>query len=145
MSAPGANGAPIAVIKSAVKEAIALAREARWDEFYATYAQLFHTPAFAENREDDQRQALRLMIMTKGLPAPSTSAGVQAYQAAWYALTRLLNTHHDARDYELLGLTHLRLGDEEGARKLFQTGHEAAIAANDGELCGAFLRHLSLL
>jgi hypothetical protein len=145
MPSQGAGDNPVAIIKIAVKQAIGLARESRWDEFFTTYAQLFHAAEFAQNKDEDQRQALKLMIMTRGVPAPTSQAGVQAYQAAWYAITRLINANNDPRDYELLGLTHLRLGDEEGARKIFQTGHEAAIAANDGDLCGVYLRHLSML
>lgn len=136
---------PIDAIKSAVKSAVALAREGRWEDFYARYTQLFQSEAFAQNRSEDQRQALKLMILTKGLPPPTTEQGVQAYQAAWYALSRLIEQHHDPRDYELLGLVHLRLEDEDGARKVFQAGLELARTASDSDLCGAFLRHLSTL
>jgi hypothetical protein len=85
------------------------------------------------------------MIMTKGLPAPSADrpVSIQAYQSAWYALQRLVADHQFALDYELLGLTHLRLGDEPGAKKVFEAGMQLAQAANDGDTCGVFLRHLA--
>jgi len=134
---------PVDALKSAVKQAIGLARESRWEEFYSVYGQLFADPAFATNRPEDQRQALKLMIMTKGLPAPTSQAGVHAYQSAWYALSRLVSELRQASDYELLGITHLRLGDEPGAQKVFQAGLEVAQAANDGDTCGIFLRHLA--
>ena len=107
------------------------------------YARLFQDPRFAENKTDDQRQALRLMILTKGLPPPATQAGISAYQSAWYVLTRLVSELKDPHDYELLGITHVRLSDGPGAHKIFQTGLELAQAANDADLCGSFLRHLS--
>lgn len=136
--------APIDALKAAVKNAVALGRENNWEEFYATYAKLFYAPEFAQNRNEDQRQALRLMIMTKGLPAPSSQNGVQAYQGAWYALNRLVAEEHDARDYELFGLVYYRLGAEADAQKIFQAGLDIAHKKDDAELCGAFLRHLSL-
>ncbi|MEI8254317.1 MAG: hypothetical protein WCJ30_01455, partial [Deltaproteobacteria bacterium] len=64
-------------------------------------------------------------------------------QAAWYALSRLVAEHRFPSDYELLALTHLRLGDEPGAKKVFQAGLEVSQAANDGDTCGVFLRHLA--
>jgi hypothetical protein len=133
----------LAQLKAAVKSAIGLAREARWDEFYSVYGQLFANPNFGSNKAEDQRQALKLMIMTKGLPAPTTQAGIYAYQSAWYALSRLVAELRNPLDYELLGITHLRLGDEPGAKKVFQAGLEVAQAANDGDTCGVFLRHLA--
>jgi hypothetical protein len=137
------DGTPLVALKASVKSAVALAKESRWDEFYDVYTELFRSPAFADNRADDQRQALKLMIGTKGLPAPSTPQGVGAYQAAWYVLTRLVADEKRPTDYELLGLVHLRLGDEPGAKQVFQSGLEAAQAANDGDTCGVFLRHLA--
>lgn len=140
-----AEGGPVIALKAAVKSAVALARESRWDDFYSVYTELFQSQGFGENKPEDRRQALKLMIMTKGLPAPSTEhpISIQAYQAAWYALQRLVTEHQYALDYELLGLTHLRLGDEPGAKKVFQAGMEIAQAANDGDTCGVFLRHLA--
>jgi hypothetical protein len=145
MSTPDASGEPLALLKSAVKSAVALARESRWEEFYGVYAGLFADPSFSQNKTDDQRQALKLMIMTKGLPAPTTQQGIEAYQAAWHALSHLVGALHDPRDYELLGLTHLRLQDEAGAKKVFQQGLEVAQGGTDADLCGPFLRHLSTL
>lgn len=135
--------APVVALKETVKTAIAFAREQRWDEFYTAYGQLFAAASFATNRPEDQRQALKLMIMTKGLPAPATQPGILAYQSAWYALSRLVAEHRYPRDYELLALTHQRLGDEAGAKKVFQAGLEVSQAANDGDTCGVFLRHLA--
>jgi len=137
------ENAPVVALKAAVKSAIALARESRWDEFYSVYGPLFAAPTFAEDTPEDQRQALKLMIMTKGLPAPTTQAAIHAYQSAWYALSRLVAEFRHSRDYELLGLTHQRLGDEPGAKKVFQAGLEVAQAGNDGDTCGVFLRHLA--
>ena len=135
----------VALLRSAVKSAIALARENKWEEFFGVYCSLFQDPSFMLNKSEDQRQALKLMIMTKGLPPPTSPPGVQAYQAAWYALSKLVADHSDPKDYELLGLTHLRLQDENGARKVFQAGLELAQNGNDADQCGAFLRHLSTL
>ena len=135
--------AAITALKAAVKSAIGLARETRWDEFYSVYGQLFASPEFPQNKPEDQRQALKLMIMTKGLPAPTSQAGIYAYQSAWYALSRLVAEMRQPLDYELLGITHLRLGDEPGAQKVFLAGLEISQAANDGDTCGVFLRHLA--
>jgi hypothetical protein len=145
MSMTDAGSTPGGVLKGAVKTAIGLAREQRWDDFFGVYAQLFAHATFAQNRPEDQRQALKLMIMTKGLPLPSSQPGVSAYQAAWYALTRLVAEHQDPHDYELLGLVHLRLSDEAGARAVFQKGLELAQVIDDSELCGQLLKHISFL
>lgn len=136
---------PLELIKNTVKAAVQYARASRWDDFYTTYAQLFGSPDFAAAAADDQRQALRLMISTKGLPPPTSQAGIQAYQAAWYVIHGLINKQPTPGDYELFGLTYLRLGAEQDAQKIFQTGLELAQQAKDSDLCGAFLRHLSTL
>src|SRR5688572_8075235 len=85
----------IETLKATVKEAVALAREQRWDEFYSAYARLFQDPDFANNKLEDQRQALKLMIMTKKVPAPTSAEGIAAYQAAWYVLHRLTTEHNE--------------------------------------------------
>ena len=146
MASAEANPTPIEAVKQTAKAAAAFARESKWDEFFGAYTWLFQFPSFEQNKPEDQRQALKLMILTKGLPPPTTQHGVAAYQAAWYVLTRLMGEHQPTMlDYLLLGLTHLRLADEPGAKKLFDTGYAMAQDANDGDMCGEFLRYLSTI
>jgi len=135
----------LVALKADLKNAFAHARDGRWEEFFQSYVGLFNSSHFGKCRPDDQRQAAKLLVTHKTLPKDPTEASVAAFQAAWQALSKLTEATNDARDFELLGLTHLRLADETGARTVFQLGLDTAKAANDSDMCGVFLRHLSTL
>jgi uncharacterized protein HemY len=57
----------------------------------------------------------------------------------------LVQSGQEAEDYELLGLTHLRLGDLAGAKSVFEAGLAVAHGKNDAEWSGKLLKRLSAL
>ncbi|UQA61844.1 hypothetical protein [Polyangium aurulentum] len=130
----------------AVKGIVVYWREGKLDEAYAGYRDLFARPDFIEHRPEDQRNALRLMIMAKGAPHRPTPAMVEAHQAAVPSLTELVNTHGEPADYEMLGICHVILGDEKTADKIFREGLARERQRNpQSDLCGAFMKRISFL
>jgi hypothetical protein len=132
------------VLVTKVKSILALARTNQMDEAYAAYRELFSNPDFTSFRPEDQRQALRLMLLAKRVKA--TPAVVEAHRAALVPLTELVSAHGDAGDHELLGVCHVVLGNEDSARAIFRTGL-AIERERDGasDLCGSLLTRISAL
>ncbi len=127
-----------------VKEAVRLARAGKLDESFARYQALFDARQFALAPVDHQRQALKLMVTAK-VPEPLSGAAISALQAAWRSLTRLTQVAREPQDYELLGLTHIALGDPKGAKQVFEIGLAAAHASNDAQWAGQLLKRISFL
>ena len=132
-------------IVSSVKEAIHLSRQGKHDESFARYQALFDAPEFASASVPSRRQALKLMVTVKGVPEPLSPVAVAAFQAAWREITRLVQAGQEPQDYDLLGLTHLRLGDPAGAKSVFEAGLAIAHGRNDAEWSGQLLKRLSTL
>src|SRR4051794_12903618 len=90
-------------------------RGGKLDDAYAAYRDLFSTPDFGAHRPEDQRSALRLMILAKGAPRPekATPMMVEAHRAAVELLTELVAKHSEPADHEMLGVCHLVLGNED--------------------------------
>jgi hypothetical protein len=132
-------------IISNVKEAIHLARQGKHDESFARYQSLFDAPQFASAPVDNRRQALKLMVTAKGIPEPLSAAAVIAFQSAWQAIAALVQNGQEPQDYDLLGLTHLRLGDSTGAKQVFEAGLAVAHRNNDAEWSGLLLKRISSL
>ena len=132
-------------IVSSVKEAIHLSRQGKHDESFARYQALFEAAGFAAASAASRRQALKLMVTAQGVPDPLSSAAVAAFQSAWKAITLLVQSGQEAQDYDLLGLTHLRLGDLAGAKSVFEAGLAIAHGKNDAEWSGQLLKRLSAL
>jgi hypothetical protein len=131
---------------SAVKAIVADVRAGKLDAAFAAYKALFVSPAFAGYDAHDQRQALKLMIHAKGLPDPPTPAMVEAYRAAVGPLTELVSKHNEPADYELLGMCHVAVGNEEGAGQVFRAGLAIERQRNvQSDLCGAFMKRISML
>jgi hypothetical protein len=131
---------------TAVKSIVAAARGGKLDEAYAGYRDLFASPAFATYEPHDQRQALRLMVHAKGLPRVLTPPMVEAHRAAAVVLTDLVSKHEDPADYEMLGMCHVAVGNEEGASAVFRAGLALERARNaQSDLCGAFMKRISML
>ena len=132
------------VLVTKVKSILALARTNQMDEAYAAYRELFSNPEFTSFRPEDQRQALRLMLLAKRVKA--TPAVIEAHRAALVPLTELVSAHGDAGDHELLGVCHVVLGNEDSARAIFRTGL-AIERERDGasDLCGSLLTRISAL
>ena len=107
---------------------------------------LFASAAFGTYDAHDQRQALRLMVHAKGLPQPLSPAIVEAHRAAVAPLTELVSLHNEPADYEMLGMCHVAVGNEEGAASVFRAGLTLERERSaQSDLCGAFMRRISML
>ncbi len=131
---------------AAVKVIVGMVKAGQADEAYAGYSKLFASPDFTQNRPEDQRQALRLLVHAKGAPDKPSVAMKEAHRSALGPLTELVSTHDDPADYEMLGMCHVVLGNEENASNLFKAGLNIERAKSPGsDLCGALMRRISLL
>ncbi|MBX3191015.1 MAG: hypothetical protein KF819_28725 [Labilithrix sp.] len=130
---------------AAVKEIVTLSRSGDVDGSMDGYVALFNTPSFGENRPEDQRQALKLLVLAKRPANPPPSAKiVEAHRAAIGPLTDLVSKHNDPEDYEMLGICHLMIGNEQAAANMFREGltlERARNAASD--LCGRLMTRVS--
>lgn len=137
-----ANEALVQAVKSIMK----LGKEGRFDEAYQGYKTLFESPDFMTYRPEDQRQALRLMILAKGAPSSPTEAIVQAHRAAIKPLDALVAAQSEPADYELLGICHAVTGNTQSADAVFRAGLNIERQRNAGsDLCGSFMKRISLL
>lgn len=130
---------------NAVKQIVAQQRGGDTEGAYAGYAALFASPDFSANKPEDQRQALKLLILAKRTGNP-TPALVDAHRAGLAPLTELVSTLNEPEDYEMLGLCHLIIGNEEAAANMFRHGltlERARNAASD--LCGRLMTRVSQL
>jgi hypothetical protein len=133
-----------ALVKS-VKDIAAASKAGQTEQAYLGYRDLFASDAFASYRVEDQRQALRLMIMAKGLPAAPTPAMHEAYQSAVRCLSRLVSLG-DAADHEMLGVCQVMLGDESAASATFRAGLAIERARDpQSKLCGALMKRVSMV
>jgi hypothetical protein len=131
-----------ALVKS-VKEIAAASKAGDTEGAYRGYRDLFAGDAFTSYRVEDQRQALRLMIMAKGLPPKPTPAMSEAYGVAVTCLTRLIPLG-DAADHELLGMCQVVLGDEASASETFRAGLAIERARDpQSKLCGTLMKRVS--
>ena len=123
-------------------------RVGKLDEAYAGYRELFSRPDFAEHRPEDQRSALKLMILAKGAPDPTraTSDSVEAHRVAAGHLTELVSKHGEPADHEMLGVCHLVLGNEDTASAIMRAGLALERQRNSGsDLCGSLMKRISLI
>jgi hypothetical protein len=128
-----------------IKEIIAVAKTGDSDGANARYASLFSSAEFAAYRPEDQRQALKLVILAKhtGAPAPSL---VETHRAALAPLATLASAHGEAADYEMLGVCQVVTGDEENASVSFRAGLDRERATDpDSDLCGRLMKRLSAI
>lgn len=133
-----------ALVKS-VKDIAAASKAGETEKAYLGYRDLFGSDSFATYRVEDQRQALRLMIMAKGLPAAPTPAMSEAYQSAVGCLSRMLPLG-DAADHELLGMCQVMLGDEAAASATFRAGLAIERARDpQSKLCGTLMKRVSMV
>jgi hypothetical protein len=116
------------------------------DGAYTGYQALFTSPEFPEYRPEDQRQALKLMVLAKGVPETPTPAMVEAHRAALGPLTELVSAHGEPSDHELLGVCHVVLGNEESASNIFKA---ALVIERERDpssvLCGSLMKRVSML
>lgn len=130
-------------LKDALKQIMAQARGGDVEGSYDGYKALFASPVFAANKPEDQRQVLKLLILAKRTGQPSAKL-VDAHRAAIPALTELVSTHNDPEDYELLGVCHLMVGNEEAASNMFRQGLTLERERNpQSDLCGRLMTRVS--
>ena len=130
----------------AIKALVALAKDGDIDGMYRGYRDLFAAPDFPGYRADDQRAALKLMVLMKGAPAAPTAAAVEAYAAAAIPLQTLVELHGEPKDHELLGLCYVATGDEKSATEVFKAGLAIERERSpQSDLCGALMKRISML
>ncbi len=130
---------------SSVKQVMATARAGDTEASFDGYRELFSDPRFMQNKPEDQRQALRLFVLAKR-PGKASEKLVEAYRACIPALTELVSTHGEPEDYEMLGLCHLMIGNDQAASNMFREGltlERERNAASD--LCGRLMTRLSAI
>lgn len=128
---------------AAAKQINTLQASGEADKVIEAYRELFSAPWFTANKPDHQRQALKMMILAKrtGQPGPAL---IEAHRAAIPALTELVSTLNEPEDYELLGICHLLIGNEQAAANMFRQGltlERERNAASD--LCGRLMTRVS--
>lgn len=133
------------VLVGAVKEIITLSRSGDVEGSFVGYKALFERPDFSDNRPEDMRQALKLLILAKRT-GPKSEKLLDAHRSAIVPLTELVSKHEEPEDYEMLGLCHLMMGHEEAAANLFRHGLTLERARNAGsDLCGRLMTRVSAL
>jgi hypothetical protein len=95
-------------LAATVKRIVGLAREGRTQDAYESYAALFEDSGFAELRAQDQRQVLKLMVLSKNPPAPSFPV-LEAYRCALARLQALAADSDDPIDKEMIAICENRL------------------------------------
>jgi hypothetical protein len=129
---------------SAVKEIVALGRAGKLDEAYRRYQEMFTLPTFLTARPEDQRQVLKLMILSKNVPNPPTEAMLEAHRAALVPLTEMVSTLAEPADHELLGACHVVLGNIEAASSIFKAALAIERQRDPGStLCGQLMKRVS--
>jgi hypothetical protein len=129
----------------AVKDIAAVSKSGDSERAYTGYHELFGSEAFGSYRVEDQRSALRLMILAKGVPSTPTPAMALAYQSALQCLTRLLPLGEPA-DHEMLGVCQVMLGDEAAAGATFRAGLNLERQRDpQSPLCGRLMKRVSMV
>lgn len=126
-----------------VKQINALQAAGDNDGAIEAYRDLFSQPWFSANKPEHQRQALKMLILTKRAGAP-TPAILEAHRAAIPPLTELVSTLEEPVDYEMLGICHLLIGNDQAAGNMFRQGltlERARNAASD--LCGRLMTRVA--
>ncbi|HSQ62064.1 MAG TPA: hypothetical protein VLM85_02575 [Polyangiaceae bacterium] len=129
----------------AVKRIVLVLRSGRTDEGYRQYAELISSASFTEYRPEDQRQALKLLLMAKA-PEARSEAVESAYVAALARIQALVDALAEPTDYEMLGVAHLQLGDKKAAGAAFDTALKLERARDpSSELCASLSRRVGQL
>jgi hypothetical protein len=134
------------LLVAALKRIMAQARSGNLDEAYLGYRDIFGGADFITHRPEDQRQALRLMVLAKNAPRTPTPAMIEAHRAALPALTELVSLYQEPADHEMLGICHLLLGHEQSASTIFRAGLALERERSPGsDLCGELMKRISLI
>jgi hypothetical protein len=130
---------------AALKKIVSLSRSGNVDDAYREYATLFSSPTFADYRPEEQRQALKLMVLAK-VPPPKNDVVLDAYRAALTRLEVLANAVGEPADLEMLGATHVMFGDVSAANAAFARALEIERARNpSSELIGRVMTRVASL
>ena len=130
---------------AAVKQIMAQSRAGDVEGSYDAYAQLFAMPEFISNRPEDQRVPLKLLILAKRQGQPSAKL-IEAHRAAIPALTELVSTVNEPEDYEMLGICHLLIGNDQAASNMFRQGLTLERAKNPAsDLCGRLMTRVAAI
>jgi hypothetical protein len=133
------------VLVAALKKIALLSRNGRTDEAYREYATLFSSTAFSEYRPDDQRAALKLMVLAKSPPAV-TDIVRDAHRAALVRIEALVKELSEPADFELLGVTQIVLQNSTAANEAFTKALSIERANNpQSELCGSLMKRVAAL
>jgi len=128
---------------AAVKEIVTLARSGNAEASFDGYVALFARPDFSDNRPEDQRQALKLLVLAKRTGQPSAKL-VEAHRAAIAPLTDLVSRHNEPEDFEMLGICHLMVGNEQAAANMFRHGLTLERERNPAsDLCGRLMTRVA--
>jgi hypothetical protein len=138
------NGPRNEGLVNALKKIMTLSKNGRAGDAYHEYEALFSSSSFASYKPEEQRQALRLMILSKSHPAGMGQVA-SAHRAALIRLKSLIEkTGGEPGDQELLGITHLFLGDAKAANAAFQMGLELERNKNgESELVASLMKRVS--
>lgn len=131
---------------ASLKKIMTLSKNGRVVDAYHEYATLFSSDAFGEYKPDDQRQALKLMVLAKNHPSDK-DAVAEAYKAALPRIDRLLEVHgKQPVDLELFGVTQLALGETSAAASAFQAALDIERTKNpQSDLIATLMRRISQL
>lgn len=131
-----------------VKNIVKFWRDGKLADAYVAYRDLFSRPDFGEHRPEDQRNALKLMVLAKGAPDPErpTPEMVEAHGVAAGILTELISKFGEPSDHEMLGVCHLVLGNQDSASAIFRAGLAMERQRNpQSDLCGSLMKRISLI
>jgi hypothetical protein len=129
-----------------VKSIARSAREGDLETAYAGYRELFTSENFAAQAPADRRQALRLMVRGTDAIRHPTETQLDAHRAALGPLTELVSTSDEAGDYEMLGICHLFIGNEQAASTILRAGLALERERNpQSDLCGVLMKRVSLI
>ena len=109
------------VLVAAVKDIVTLARSGDAEGSFDGYKALFERPEFIDNRPEDQRQALKLLVLAKHV-GPKSDKLIEAHRSAIGPLTELVSLYNEPGDYEMLGVCHVRIGNADAAANMFREG-----------------------
>lgn len=130
---------------NAVKQIVSTSRGGDAEASFDGYRELFSQPWFSQNRPEDQRQALKLLILAKRTGAPSEKL-IEAHRAAVIPLSELVSSLNEPDDLEMLGICHLVLGNDEAASNLFRQGLTLERERNPAsDLCGRLMTRISAI
>ena len=131
------------VLVAAVKDIVTRARSGDAEGSFDGYKALFERPEFIDNRPEDQRQALKLLVLAKHT-GPKSEKLIEAHRSAIAPLTELVSKYNEPADYEMLGVCHVRIGNAEAAANMFREGLTLERAKNSGsDLRGRLMTRIS--